>query len=94
MEVVAGKGARRCRCRAEERRAKLIEAARIPPHYEHCSLANYRVAPGDGSQLRAFNYAFRLVDEYPAVERGLLFTGPVKSSPRSTAGYSSTSLKA
>jgi DNA replication protein DnaC len=76
MEVITGKGARRCRCRAGERRAKLIEAARIPPRYEHCSLANYRVAPGDGSQLRAFNYAFKLVDEYPAVERGLLFTGP------------------
>jgi DNA replication protein DnaC len=77
MEVVAGKGARRCRCRAEERRTKLLEAARIPRRYEHCSLANYRVAPGDGSQLQAFNYAFKLVDEYPAVNRGLLLTGPV-----------------
>jgi DNA replication protein DnaC len=77
MEVVAGKGARRCRCRAEERRAKLLEAARIPPRYERCSLANYQVAPGNGSQLQAFNYAFKLVDEYPAVNRGLLLTGPV-----------------
>ena len=33
--------------------------------------------PGNGTQLQAFNYAFKLVDEYPAVERGLLFTGPV-----------------
>lgn len=70
-------GARRCRCHAEERRAKLIEAARIPPRYERSSLANYQVGPGDGSQLQAFNYVFKLVDEYPAVERGLLFTGPV-----------------
>ena len=77
MEVVAGKGARRCRCRAEERRTKLLEAARIPPRYERCSLANYQVAPGNGSQLQAFNYAFKLVDEYPAVDRGLLLTGPV-----------------
>ena len=77
MEVVAGKGARRCRCRAEDRRAKLLEAARIPHRYERSSLANYQVTPGNGSQLRAFNYAFKLVDEYPAVERGLLFTGPV-----------------
>jgi len=77
MEVVADKGARRCRCRAVERRTKLLEAARIPLRYERCSLANYQVAPGNGSQLRAFNYAFKLVDEYPAVERGLLLAGPV-----------------
>ena len=77
MEVVAGRGARRCRCRAQERRRQLIEAARIPPRYARCTLANYHPTPGEGTQLRAFNYAFKLVDEYPAVERGLLFTGPV-----------------
>lgn len=77
MEVVAGKGARRCRCRAEERRAKLFEAARIPLRYERCLLANYQVATGNGTQLQAFNYAFKLVDEYPAVDRGLLLMGPV-----------------
>ncbi len=77
MEVVAGKGARRCRCRAEERRAKLLAAARIPRRYEHCSLANYHPTPGEGTQLRAFKYAFKLVDEYPVIDRGLLLTGPV-----------------
>lgn len=77
MEVVAGKGARRCRCRAEERRASLLHAARIPCRYARCMLASYRPDSGQPTQLRAFNYAFKLVDEYPAVERGLLFTGPV-----------------
>jgi DNA replication protein DnaC len=77
MEVAAGRGARRCRCRVQERRGRLLEAARIPSRYARCSLANYSPAPGQGTQLRAFNYAFRLVDEYPAVERGLLFMGPV-----------------
>ena len=77
MEVVAGRGARRCRCREQERQQRLLDAARIPRRYERCTLANYRPAPGQGTQLRAFNYAFKLVDEYPAVERGLLFTGPV-----------------
>ncbi len=77
MEVVAGKGARRCRCRTEGLQAKLIESARIPRRYERCSLANYHPAPGNGTQLQAFNYAFKLVDEYPAVERGLLLMGPV-----------------
>lgn len=76
MEVVPGKGARRCRCRAEDSRKKLFEAARIPRRYEGCSLSNYQPAANNGSQLRAFNYAFRLAREYPAVERGLLFMGP------------------
>ncbi len=77
MEVVPGKGARRCECRKQDDRAKLLEAARIPARYRECSLSNYHPAPGNGSQLQAFNYAFKLVDEYPAVERGLLFMGTV-----------------
>jgi DNA replication protein DnaC len=76
MEVIVGKGARRCRCRTEGQQAKLIESARIPRRYERCSLANYQPAPGNGTQLQAFNYAFKLVDQYPAVERGLLLMGP------------------
>ena len=77
MEIVAGKGARRCRCRTENSRTKLLDSARIPRRYDQCSLQNYYPAQGNGTQLRAFNYAFRLVREYPAVERGLLFSGPV-----------------
>jgi DNA replication protein DnaC len=46
MEVVAGCGARRCRCRAEERRQGLLEAARIPRRFERCTLTNYRPDPG------------------------------------------------
>jgi DNA replication protein DnaC len=77
MEVVAGKGARRCRCRAQGGRTKMLEGARIPRRYDGCSLQNYFPAPNNGSQLKAFNYAFRLVREYPAVDRGLLFMGTV-----------------
>lgn len=76
MEVVAGKGARRCRCRARDIQAKLLEAARIPRRYSECSLSNYQPAKNNGSQLRAFNYAYRLVREYPSVDRGLLLMGP------------------
>lgn len=75
MEVVPGKGARRCRCRTEDRRAKLMEAACIPRRYSECTLQSYKPAKGNGSQLLAFNYAFRLVREYPSVDRGLLFMG-------------------
>jgi len=77
MEVVAGKGARRCRCREQGGRTKMLEGARIPRRYDGCSLHNYFPAPNNGTQLKAFNYAFRLVREYPAVDRGLLFMGTV-----------------
>lgn len=77
MEVVAGKGARRCRCREKGAQSKLIDSVRIPRRYDNCTLQNFYPAPNNGTQLKAFNYAFRLVREYPAVERGLLFTGPV-----------------
>ncbi|HEX8719321.1 MAG TPA: ATP-binding protein [Pyrinomonadaceae bacterium] len=84
-EVIPGKGARRCECRTQDTRSKLLEQARIPRRYrepapprrEACTLQNYYPAPNNGSQLKAFNYAFRLVREYPAVERGLLLMGPV-----------------
>lgn len=77
MEVVAGKGARRCRCRTRDVQATLLEAARIPRRYNECSLSNYQPESNNGSQLRAFNYAYRLVREYPSVDRGLLLTGTV-----------------
>lgn len=76
MEVVPGRGARRCRCSTSRGRAELREAARIPRRHAGCMLSNYRPADGNGSQLRAFSYAYRLAHDYPAVDRGLLFTGP------------------
>jgi DNA replication protein DnaC len=84
-EVVPGKGARRCQCRTKTAQVSLLDQARIPRRYrepapprkEPCTLQNYYPAPNNGSQLKAFNYAFRLVREYPAVERGLLLMGPV-----------------
>jgi DNA replication protein DnaC len=75
MEVIQGKGARRCRCRTQDSRAKLLEAARIPRRYEECSLGNYQPTNNNCSQLQAFNYAYRLAREYPSVGRGLLFMG-------------------
>jgi DNA replication protein DnaC len=50
--------------------------ARIPRRFVGCSLSNYRPAEGNGSQLRALGLAHRLVKEYPAVDHGLLLTGP------------------
>ncbi|HEY0319987.1 MAG TPA: ATP-binding protein [Pyrinomonadaceae bacterium] len=77
MEIVAGKGARRCRCRTQQTQSRLLEAARIPRRYDECSLQNYYPSKGNGTQLRAFQYAWRLAREYPAADRGLVFMGPV-----------------
>jgi DNA replication protein DnaC len=77
MEVVPGKGARRCSCRLEQQQSQLLEQSRIPRRYENCTLANYCPAPNNETQLQAFNFAFKLVSRFPAVDQGLLFMGPV-----------------
>lgn len=77
MEVVAGKGARRCRCRTQNIQAKLLEAACIPRRYQDCSLSNYQPIKGNSSQLLALTLSHRLAREYPALDRGLLFMGSV-----------------
>lgn len=79
MEVVAGKGAKRCRCRTETAKTKLLEAARIPRRYAQCSLQNYFPIKGKyyNIQSNAFRYAYTLARTYPAVDRGILLMGPV-----------------
>lgn len=77
MEIVPGKGARRCDCRSSHLPRTLFEQARVPRRYEECSLSNYQPASGNASQLLAFRQAYRLVHEFPANDRGLLFAGPV-----------------
>ena len=77
MEVVSGKGARRCVCRQGDMCRRLLEQARVPRRHGDCSLSNYHPATDNVSQLLAFKQAYRLVHQYPAIERGLLFAGPV-----------------
>lgn len=69
------KGALPCPCRKSDRFRKVIAAARIPRRYEKCSFANFISAPGT-SQDNALLHAHKFANEYPAVERGLLFMGP------------------
>jgi DNA replication protein DnaC len=76
MEIVPGKGARTCHCRAQESRSILLNATRNPRLYGDCSLANYKSEHNSSPNL-AFQYSCRLVLDYPAVERGLLLMGPV-----------------
>jgi DNA replication protein DnaC len=69
------KGAILCPCRRPDRFKKLLAAARIPRRYAACSFENFKTLPGT-SQDHALLLAQSLVNEYPAVERGLLFMGP------------------
>ena len=73
--VEPGKGAAICECRQANNGARALEAARIPPRFRECSFHNYY--PKNDSQYFAHSFASRLVDEYPAVESGLLFMGSV-----------------
>ena len=75
MEIVAGKGARPCKCRKQKSQSNLIDKARIPKRYTDCHFHSYRAM--NPSQERAFRFASRLAMDYPAVERGLVFMGTV-----------------
>jgi DNA replication protein DnaC len=76
VEVIQGKGARPCSCRASDSRQRSLAAARIPRRYASCSLDNFK-SELNSSQNLGFQSACRLVLDYPAVDRGLLFMGPV-----------------
>ena len=69
------KGAILCPCRRPDRFKKLLAAARIPRRYAGCSFESFKRAPGT-SQEYALILAQKLVNEHPAVDRGLLFMGP------------------
>lgn len=76
VEVVTGKGARPCRCRATDSHRSFIEVARIPLRYANCTLDNFK-SDANPSQGTALQYARCLVRDYPYIDRGLLFMGPV-----------------
>ena len=78
MEIVPEVGARRCRCQTPDHRQRLFQAARIPPRYQHCTLANYEAADSEISKWMAKAESQRILDDYPVIEgRGLVFIGAV-----------------
>lgn len=73
--------ARRCACRTDLNRKLRLEAARIPPRYQHCTLGSFEHYPKITESLRvAHRQAFRVVQEFSAhaddLRRGLLLAGP------------------
>ena len=75
MEVVSGKGARPCACQRGPKQKGSFDKTKLPRRYAGCHLNSYN--PADPSQVRALRLATQFTMEYPAVEGGLLFTGPV-----------------
>jgi DNA replication protein DnaC len=75
MEVVPGKGARPCHCRRNNAHTNLVDKVRIPMRYSNCDFHNYEAQ--NESQKIAYKLAYKLALEFPAVDRGLLFTGSV-----------------
>jgi DNA replication protein DnaC len=67
-----------CECQQERRIARLVERARIPPRYRHCTLQSFEVGRHSHESLRAaFLMADKFVTAYPLETdgKGLLFTG-------------------
>ncbi len=63
-----------CSCRDGRREGLLLDAARIPRRYEHCSFENYDdLHP---AQASARQFSRRFVKEFPVGEMGLLLAGP------------------
>jgi DNA replication protein DnaC len=84
-EYVDERTVRRCQCRGPVPQSdveRLLEAARIPPRYANCELKTY-IPQGTinseemESQRGALFLCKSFVKEYPNVDQGLLFVGPV-----------------
>src|SRR5262249_43103565 len=69
---------RRCRCQTQDHGERLSRAARIPPRYQHCTLANYEAGDTELSKWVAKAESQRILDDYPVLEgRGVVFVGAV-----------------
>lgn len=75
MEIVPGKGARVCSCEHQAGASNLLTKAKLPRRYLGCHFNSYK--PTTDSQRIALNFAMKFHHDFPAVERGILFTGPV-----------------
>lgn len=63
----------RCECWQQRFSQSLLKNARIPRRYAHCELSNFEIHTD--TQRAAHQKAFRLVEQFPVVEKGLLFWG-------------------
>ncbi len=75
MEIVPGKGARKCSCRGVTRSVDHLEFAGIPKRYDSCHINNFKATTP--LQRQALKLATTFAHEFPATERGLLLMGNV-----------------
>lgn len=66
--------ARRCQCFHESIRERKLRKAAIPPRYSEKKLANFDAYHKVLKAAKSFVTSF--IDNFPAVEKGLLFIGP------------------
>jgi DNA replication protein DnaC len=62
-----------CPCTQEDRLTRLVQAARIPRRYDHCTLESFEIH--DPSQGQALAAARAWLELWPATDSGLLFVG-------------------
>lgn len=75
MEIIVGKGARQCECQKKAQKAKPFDKVRVPRRYLSCHFNSY--SPTNPSQTQAVRFGMKFTQEFPAVDQGLLLTGPV-----------------
>lgn len=63
----------RCQCWQQRLSVSLLKNARVPRRYAHCELSNFEIHTD--TQRVAHRKATRLVEQFPVVDRGLLFYG-------------------
>ena len=73
IEVEGVSRVTRCDCWHHRSFESLLKSARIPRRYTHCELSNFEAHTD--SQRDALRRATRLVDQFPVVDKGLLFFG-------------------
>lgn len=75
MEIVEGRGARVCSCRRPRNGGGELSAVRVPKRYANCHFNSY--FPKHPSQEAAVRFAVNFTNEFPAVDQGLIFMGPI-----------------
>ncbi|MFB0518957.1 MAG: ATP-binding protein [Acidobacteriota bacterium] len=65
----------RCQCFLKKRTDRLLQEARIPRRYQHCTLKNFKT-PKQDDLWTAKGVAKDFVKDYPNVDMGILFIGP------------------
>ena len=74
IEVDGVRRVTRCDCVRESASQRLLNDARIPRRYQHCDFDNY--AAYNEQLTSALQYARRLAERFPVVDKGMFLQGP------------------